>query len=155
MTGRLPGFAMFHVGMEVRLTQSVEPPDGVVDAIGNVVGVDFHAHEPLSHGRHFSRQVNDSGAEELVVLSIVVLHRLPQCVYVKLHDCQTEFLLPMPCDEHSVLGADRACLRCKFFPGVLAVKPFTNRRSWTLCASCTTDNNDREVKVRRTQLPVV
>ena len=33
-TGRLPGFAMFHIGMQVRLTQSVEPPEGVVDAIG-------------------------------------------------------------------------------------------------------------------------
>ena len=33
-TGRLPSFAMFHIGMEVRLTQSVEPPEGVVDATG-------------------------------------------------------------------------------------------------------------------------
>ena len=52
-TGRLTGFALLHVGMEVGLTQTVEPPDGVVDATGNLVGVDFHAHEPLSHRRHF------------------------------------------------------------------------------------------------------
>jgi hypothetical protein len=37
-TGRLPGFAMFHVGMRARLTQSVEPPEAVVDAIGEVIG---------------------------------------------------------------------------------------------------------------------
>ena len=47
-TGRLPGFAMIHVGMQVRLTQSVEPPDGVVDAIGEICGVDFHPEEPQS-----------------------------------------------------------------------------------------------------------
>ena len=50
-TGRLPGFAMFHIGMQVRLTQSVEPPEGVVDVTGEVVGIDFHPLEPASHRR--------------------------------------------------------------------------------------------------------
>ena len=43
-TGRLPGFAMFHVGMRARLTQSVEPPAAVVDAMCEVRGLDFHSH---------------------------------------------------------------------------------------------------------------
>ena len=50
-TGRIPGFGMLHVGMDVRLTTSVEPPDGVVDATGNIVGIDFHPQEPLSDRR--------------------------------------------------------------------------------------------------------
>ena len=50
-TGRLPGFAMFHIGMRGRLTQSVEPPEGVVDATGEVIGVDLHPMEPQSHKR--------------------------------------------------------------------------------------------------------
>ena len=41
-TGRLPGFAMFHAGMCARLTQSVEPSEAVVDAVGKVRGLDFH-----------------------------------------------------------------------------------------------------------------
>ena len=40
-TGRAPGFGMFHIGMRMRLVQSVEPPEGVVDATGECVGIDF------------------------------------------------------------------------------------------------------------------
>ena len=39
-TGRLPGFAMFLIGMRVRLAQSVAPLGVVVDATGEVFGVD-------------------------------------------------------------------------------------------------------------------
>ena len=59
-TGRIPGFAMFHVGMQVRLTQSVEPPKGVVDATGEVVGVDFHPLEPQSHAPLFHAKMLQS-----------------------------------------------------------------------------------------------
>ena len=39
---RLPGFVMLHVNMDVRLITSVELPDGVVDATGTIMGIDFH-----------------------------------------------------------------------------------------------------------------
>ena len=54
-TGRLPGFAMFHVGMRVRLTQPVEPPEAVVDASGSVRGLDFHPSNLAVIGVAFSR----------------------------------------------------------------------------------------------------
>ena len=50
-TGSLPSFAMFHSGMRMRLVQTVEPPEGVVDATGECVGIDFHPLEPASHRR--------------------------------------------------------------------------------------------------------
>ena len=99
-TGRLPGFAMFHIGLRVRLTQSVEPPEGVVDATGEVFGVDFHPLEPENH-RRCAFPGHD--AAELVA-SVVVLRHQPLCVYVKLDDCESEFLPPRPCNKHTVIG---------------------------------------------------
>ena len=42
-TGRLPGIAMVHVDMEIRLTVTVEQPDAVVDSTGVVIGLDLHS----------------------------------------------------------------------------------------------------------------
>ena len=155
-TGRIPGFAMFHVGMQVRLTQSVEPPEGVVDATGKVVGVDFHPLEPESHRR---AAFPGHDVAELVA-SVVVLRHQPLCVYVKLDDCDTEFLPPRPCTEHAVIGADRTCSACSFYPGVLAVQPCANKRPWNL--EVTLPNEDdtkkpgaRQIKVIRKGLPLV
>ena len=53
----------------------------------------------------------------------MVLKHLPVCIYVKLDENETEFLPPKPCDVHAVVGAQRDCSRCRFFPGILAVKP--------------------------------
>ncbi len=44
-TGRLPGIAMIHIGMEVRLTVTVEAPDAVVDSTGVIVGFDLDPEE--------------------------------------------------------------------------------------------------------------
>ena len=40
-TGRMPGFALLHIDMEVRLTQTSESGIAVTDAIGKVVGIEF------------------------------------------------------------------------------------------------------------------
>ena len=150
-TGRLPGFAMFHIGMQMRLTQSVEPPEGVVDATGEVVGVDFHPLEPQSHRRCV---FPGHGAAEPVA-SVVVLRHQPLCVYVKLDDCSTEFLPPKPCNEHAVSGADRTCSACSFYPGVLAVKPCANKKPWTIEITVPNEDNGRQAKVIRRGLPIV
>ena len=143
------------MSIQVGLTRSVEPPDGVVDAPGEIIGIDFHPQEPLSHRRLACSHGVDSVAGEHAATSVVVLRRHPQCVYVKLADCQTEFLPPSACSLHSVVGADRACKDCNFYTGVLAVRPFTSRQPWSIHISCATEDEDREVKVRRTQLPMV
>ena len=136
-TGRIPGFAMFHIGMQVRLTQSVEPPEGVVDATGKVFGVDFHPLEPESH-RRSAFPVHGAAKPEA---SVVVLRHQPLCVYVKLDGCDTEFLPPKPCNEHAVSGVDRTCSACSFYPGVLAVKPCTSKRPWNFEISMPNEDN--------------
>ena len=153
--GRLPGFAMLHVGMDVRLTTSVEPPDGVVDATGTIVGIDLHTQEPLSHRRFSCPGGSDSGTGEPAMTSFVVLRHQPRAVYVKLSDCDIEFLLPRPCRLHNQTVADKACPACNFLPGVLAVKPCTNQQAWSVHITCITDGNDRDVRVYGTQLPLV
>ena len=45
-TGRLPSIAMFHLGMTIRLTNTVEPPEAVTDSTGEIVGIDLDPHEP-------------------------------------------------------------------------------------------------------------
>ena len=154
-TGRLPGFAMIHVGMEMRLTQSVEPPDGVKDAPCEVVGMDLHPEEPRSHREQLFPSPGRAGAAEPGALSVVVLHRQPLCVYVKLEDTGTEFLPPAPCDDHSVCGADRTCANCKFYPGILAVKPLTNSKAWAIDIDLATEGGVRSLRICRTQLPLV
>ena len=150
-TGRLPSFGMFHIGMRMRLLQSVEPPEGVVDATGECVGIDFHPSEPQSHRRGVS---SGHGAAEPVA-SVVVLRHQPVCVYLKLDDCDTEFLPPKPCSEHALIGGDRTCATCSFYPGVLAVKPCTNKTPWKMEVTVPNEDKCREVKVIRRALPVV
>ena len=150
-TGRIPGFAMFHIGMQVRLTQSVEPPEGVVDATGEVFGVDFHPLELESH-RRCAFPVH--GAAEPVA-SVAVLRHQPLCVYVKLNGCDTELLPPKPCNEHAVSGVDRTCSACSFYPGVLAVKPCTSKRPWNFEILMPNEDKGRQTKVIRTGLPFV
>ena len=107
-TGQLPGFCLFHVGMRVRLTQTVDPPAIVVDAAGVVVDIDFDDREPALHKSAIS-----TGNP-----SVVVLEYVHHCVYVRLDDEARDFLLPNECSAHTVAGADRQCPDCKFFPGL-------------------------------------
>ena len=148
-TGRMPGFVLIHMGMQVRLTQTVEQPDAVVDSTGVVTGIDFHALEPRSHREAAHR----SGATEPAEAAVVVLKHQPICIYVRLDENDTEFLPPQPCDLHAVVGAQRACSCCRFFPGVLAVKPRRNDRPWSIEAHVN-DNEVRKVNIARTQVPL-
>ena len=86
---------------------------------------------------------------------MVVLRHQPLCVYLKLDGCDTEFLPPKPCSEHQVCGADRTCVACSFYPGVLAVKPCTNRTPWKMQVTLPNEDRCTEAKVVRRGLPVV
>ena len=83
------------------------------------------------------------------------LRHQPRSVYVKLTDCDIEFLPPRPCRLHTQTGADKTCPACDFLPGVLAVKPCTNQQAWSVNITCITDGNGRDVRGCRTQLPLV
>ena len=82
-TGRLPSIGLLHLGMIVRLTNTVESPEAVTDSVGEIVGIDFDPDEPGADADHMSS-----------IEPLRILRRLPT-VTVKLHGVQTEFLPPV------------------------------------------------------------
>ena len=106
--------------------------------------------EPASHRRVFPCH----GAAEPVASVVVLRHQL-SCVYVKLDDCDTESLPPRPCNEHRIVGENRTCSARSFYPGVLAIKPYTNKRPWILETTMPNEHRGRQTKVIRRRLPLV
>ena len=98
-TGRLPSIALIHIGMEIRLTNTVEAPEVVTDSTGVIIGIDI---DP-----------SDAGAAAQTE-AVVILQKLPLAVTVKLHDVTTEFLPPIPCPLHVADGATRDCPPMRF-----------------------------------------
>ncbi len=117
-TGRLPSIGLVHLGMIIRLTNTVEAPEAITDSTGEVVGIDLHPDEPGAATEHTS-----------AVEGIRILHRLPT-VTVKLHSFRTEFLPPVPCTLHAITGACQDCTSCDFRAGCIAVEPQLARRSF-------------------------
>ena len=116
-TGRLPSIGLVHLGMIIRLTNTVEAPEAVTDNTGEVVGIDLDPDEPSVVSEHAS-----------AIEGVRILHMLPT-VTVKLHSVHTEFLPPVPCMLHAAIGARRDCTNCDFRAGCIAVEPQFSRRS--------------------------
>ena len=110
-TGRLPAIAMVHLGMTIRLTNTVEAPEAVTDSTGEVVGIDLDPDEPSDATQHTSP-----------VEGITILHKLPT-VTVKLHNVTTELLPPISCTLHAADGPCRKYGSCDFRAGCVAVEP--------------------------------
>ena len=113
-TKKLPAFCLLHIGMEVRLTTTLDVPFAVQDATGTVVEIQF---------------VNKS-----VLLNLepeVLLPTLPTAVLIKLDGCKQIFLPVQPCaDCHTPTLTCMACAaKRKTFEGVFAVEPLD--RKWT------------------------
>ena len=50
-TGRMPGVALLHVGMKVRLTVTIEAPHFVIDSTGIIQGIDLDQADQLGAGQ--------------------------------------------------------------------------------------------------------
>ena len=137
-TGRLPSVAMLHIGMEIRLTMKVEPPEAVNDCTGVVLGFDLHPEDAAIATEHEPYRI---------------LRHLPNAVLVRLDECSTEFLPPVACALHVATGARRDCKHCDFRPGCLAVEPQLSIRSFKI-PIVMPDNTTYEVRVQRKQLPL-
>ena len=138
-TGRLPGMVLLHIGMRVRLTTQVLPPWAVQDATGTVMEIDA---SPLDKQR-FARSDDSHLAAEMR------FEELPPGVYVKLDNCEREFLPPIPCHQHRQAGFSTACAECRAFEGWVLVEPM--RRSWKFADPVT----GATLTVSRSQLPLM
>ena len=125
-TGRMPGFAMLHVGMKIRLTQTTEPGFIVTDTTGVVVGIEFDHREPedaLAASRTAGRPV-------------LLLQYLPVAVYVQLDvvDGVAPLEVPLiddqPCPLHAQQGYQASCPACTANTNVVAITPYTNVTPW-------------------------
>ena len=56
------------------------------------------------------------------------LRYLPQCVYVKLDECDHVFLLAKCCSKHGSTGYSPQCSNCSSMVGASAIKPL--KRKW-------------------------
>ena len=141
-TGRLPSIGLLHIGMVIRLTNTVEAPEAVTDSTGTIVGIDLDPDEPSSATEH------TSGIED-----IRILHMLPT-ITVKLHGVHTKFLPPMPCTLHATSGACQDCTNCDFRAGCIAVEPQLARRSFPVEVQDPEGNCAYTIQVQRRQLPM-
>ena len=141
-TGRLPAIAMIHLGMTIRLTNTVEAPEAVTDSTGEVVGIDLDPEEP-------------NGATEPASAAdgIRILCKLPT-VTVKLHNVTTEFLPPIPCALHATDGPCRQCANCDFRAGCVAVQPELCCRSFPVVVQDPGSDASYTLQVKRRQLPM-
>lgn len=148
-TGRLPAFAMFHVGMSIRLTLTSEKQVAVVDATGIIKGIEFDDSEPRKH--------KDATTEGN--MSIVTLMYMPKAVYVELDAIEganeiPQWIKPQPCFAHASEGMQASCSQCQQFKNCVVVPAVTNPVPWSIEID-TKLLGKIKVKVKRTQLPVV
>ena len=141
-TGRLPSIGLVHLGMVIRLTNTVEAPEAVTDSTGEIVGIDLDPDEPSAAIEHTS-----------AIEGVRILHRLPT-ITVKLHGVRTEFLPPMPCTLHATTGACRDCTSCDFRAGCIAVEPQPSRRSFPVEVQDPGSDTWYTIQVQRRQLPM-
>ena len=139
-TGRLPSIAMIHIGMEMRLTVTVEAPEAVVDSTCTVIGLDLEAEDA-------------SAAQEPAATRI--LRKLPKAVIVRLDDVKTEFLPPIPCALHAAGGAQRGCTVCDFQPGCIAIEPKGSLRPFQVdVIDAASEHVQYSINVQRRQVPL-
>ena len=118
-TGRMPSFAMLHVGMKIRLTQTTEPGFIVTDTTGVVVGIEFDHREP-----------------EVARIPVLVLQYMPVAVYVQLDVVDGVAPLGVPliddqsCPLHAAQGYQASCSACTANTNVVAITPYTNVTPW-------------------------
>ena len=145
-TARLPSIALIHIGMEIRLTNTVEPPEVVTDSTGVVLGIDVEP-EDARMAQHFP--VGETQG-------VRILRKQPLAVIVKLHNVTTEFLPPIPCPLHAECGARRDCTTgCDFRAGCVAIEPQLGPRSFIVEVPDPADPAFQfKLRVQRRQLPM-
>jgi hypothetical protein len=122
-TKRLPSFCYLHLGLRVRITLNFLPPLVTTDSTGVVVGF--------------------KGLDE-----DVFIQRRPPDVFIKVDGLEAELLAPSPCSDHE--RANRECLFCHFYPGIVQISP--KQATWKYYPD--PGQQKEYINVRRCQLPL-
>ena len=139
-TKRLPGVVLFHHGMRMRFSTTIQQPFAVQDTECTVVGFD-----PDLADHYINGKLRAGSATE------IVCQRMPKAIYVKIDECDLIFLPPGTCSLHRTVGHDATCEACisAVTPGVFAVKPLT--RTWKHYLP---DASGKYVSIGRIQFPL-
>lgn len=142
-TKRLPPVVLFHLGMRVRLTTTIQQPFAVQDVEGTVVGFDPDPADSITKARLRSPATSHAGDFACPLM--------PKAIYVKLDDCELQLLPHAQCPEHS--QHTPACSRCTSAaqPGVMAIRPLTR----TFKHFYSPAEKAKYVIVSRTQIPLM
>ena len=141
----LPGIALLHEGMEVRVTLTLHHLDIPPDTVATIQSIDLHPDD-----------VADGAAEPGTGLRY--LKRFPRSVAIKIHDCKTCFLKPEPCTRHASTGACKSCTDCQWFEGLFLVQPVeggagAKPRAWQIEVQ-DANGDTHKIKGFRRQLPL-
>lgn len=138
LMGVLP---LFH-GAIVRLTRTILPPELVPEREGKIIGIELNE---ADHKNVAATPIFSEGA--------FTPQYLPRTIWVQFDDLSWELIDPMPCSQHQILGADRACNACRFFKGVVGITPV--EAHWTFKEkTCGPRLPPLNVDVRRVQFPL-
>ena len=142
-TKRLPGVALFHWGMRMRLTTTIQQSFAVQDVECKVVGFepdpsDLACKAALLHTSGVSGEFQCT--------------RMPKAIYVKLDDCEHQFLPPGACHTHRSTGHEATCQDClnAIQPGVFAVKPLIRKWRYYL-----PEDKKKYIVIVRKQFPLM
>ena len=142
-TKKLPAVVLWHTGMRMKFTTTLQQPFAVQDVECTVVGFDP---DDKDHETKAALDAQHCQGEHVCAF-------MPKAIYVKIDDCDCHFLPPAPCSLHRSTGHDSSCLNCisAVQPGIFAVKPQprTFRYYWD------PKNKSRYVKVQRKQFPLM
>ena len=142
-TKRLPAVALWHHGMRLKFTTTLQQPFAVQDVECTVVGF-----EPDDKDHDAKAALDAAHCQGEHVCAF-----LPKTIYVKIDDCDTQFLPPGPCSAHRSIGHQHLCLDCirAVQPGVFAVKPLTRNFRYYYDS----DNKSKYISVQRRQFPLM
>ena len=142
-TKRLPAVALWHHGMRMKFTTTLQQPCAVQDVECTVVGF-----EPDDRDCDAQAALDAQHCQ-----GEYVCEYMPKAIYVEIDECDYHFLPPAPCPVHRSTGHDASCLNCTSAvrPGIFAVKPLTR----TFRYYYDPQNKSKYVKVQRKQFPLM
>jgi len=141
-TKRLPAVFLWHHGMRMKFTTLLQQPFAVQDVECTVVGFEP---DDKDHDTKAAMDAQHCQGEH-------VCEYMPKTIYVKIDDCNHQFLPPAPCSVHRSTGHDASCLNCTSAvrPGIFAVKPLTR----TFKYYYDPEDKTKYVNVQRKQFPL-
>jgi hypothetical protein len=142
ITKRLPAAVLWHNGMRMKFSTTIQQPFAVQDVECTVVG-----YEPDEKDYESQAAIDAQECQGEHVCEF-----MPKAIYVKIDDCDYQFLPPAPCSVHRSIGHDTACLNCTSAvrPGIFAVKPLQRNFKYYHDP----ENKTKYINVRRMQFPL-